>query len=238
MKTALPILVGFATAAALAGCSVGETESQALRGQIIAPECGGGYDLESSQVTLRNESNDIIGTATTGADAMRSIQAPVCLVRFTIQNVPDAKFYAVRIGSHAGPAWSKAELMAQKYSPTLTLGAAELPESGKPSAFCDFAVELRVALIGEDFDNQPEAWVEAVHASGIRLHGLAASQLVDRNDDLAHAADPVANALDTFGWNGYSTIKALNRMLAPINRGMAEASLLASCDQWENVTYS
>lgn len=86
-------------------------KSQVMAGNVVAPDCDGGYGLENSRVPLRNETNDIIGTATTSSNQIAPVTDP-CVVGFEIEDVPRAKFYTVTIGSHEGPAWSLREMEA------------------------------------------------------------------------------------------------------------------------------
>src|SRR4051794_22202810 len=99
-----------------------------MHGRLVAPECGGGYEMEAAPVTLRNQSDEIIGTGTTSTNLVSPLSTP-CVVSFTIEDVPAAKFYSIKIGSHEGPAWSAAQLRGQDYNPDLGLDGTSVPQA-------------------------------------------------------------------------------------------------------------
>jgi len=86
-----------------------------LTGTLTAPSCGGGYNLENTDVTIRNEKDEIIASATTSA----STTTGTCTVKFSVE-VPKASFYQLRIGTHGAPTYSFDDL--QNLSFNLELG--------------------------------------------------------------------------------------------------------------------
>jgi len=90
-----------------------------LVGVLSAPECGGGYNIENAQATVRNEKNAVIGTATTSDDV--SDTSSVCTVWFRI-GLPKAKFYQLTVGSHGAPVYTFAQLKTMSWKVILVLG--------------------------------------------------------------------------------------------------------------------
>lgn len=89
-----------------------------LKGLITAPECKGSYNITNVSVEVRNQANTLIGTATTGDDISSQVG---CIAEFTVDLTEPANFYTVKVGTHDGPAYSKAELDTQDWSIALTL---------------------------------------------------------------------------------------------------------------------
>jgi hypothetical protein len=141
-------LLGAVLAAALvAGCGGGAattptvpsvhtvTGSLVLSGDgavnITFPTCAGagGYDdiHSGASLTVLNEASTIIGTTSLAAgtwanrtDKLAGLAG--CWFDFTIPSVPEATFYTVKIGSRAGPSWSRADMETQSWKISLTLG--------------------------------------------------------------------------------------------------------------------
>ena len=90
-----------------------------MTGEIRAPECGGGYDLEGSAVEVRDQNDKLIGAATAGIN-----QAGVgegCTVEFSVR-VPRASFYQLQFGTHGAPTYSFEDMVLTAWSLELTLG--------------------------------------------------------------------------------------------------------------------
>lgn len=117
--------------------STPEPERFVLDGHLTAPACGGGYAIEGSGVVVRNEQNEVIGSAKTElrvntADATAEAKARSegtfrqdsrrweCEVSYSV-TLPRAKFYIVKIGSHDGPAYSFDELASRNWRIDSTL---------------------------------------------------------------------------------------------------------------------
>jgi len=88
-----------------------------LVGSISAPECGGGYAIDAATVIVRDDHGAIIGTATTRDAAMNGDR---CLANFGM-DLPKARFYQIRIGSHDGPVWSYDDLQGHDWAVFLRL---------------------------------------------------------------------------------------------------------------------
>jgi hypothetical protein len=108
----------------LAACSSGKSfseisHSHTITGTLSAPQCGGGYDIINANVEVRNENDTLIGSATTVKKADVGGQ---CTVGFTIPEVPQAKFYSIKIGSHSGPNYSFDQMQQNNWTVDLSLG--------------------------------------------------------------------------------------------------------------------
>jgi len=233
------LAAALALAGGLAACGNGDDESvpaPAMDGRLIAPECGGGYDLEDAQVTLRDESDEIIGTATTTSNRVAPLTAP-CVVDFSISEVPEAKFYTIKIGTHAGPAWSAKELAAQDFDPELTLDDAEVTIVDEVD-FCSAMSEVEdlfdnVELLNDD----PDAWTDQLQSYKADIHGYAAGLLLEEpSSEVALEAITAGDALD--GVDGWERAKALNADLAPFNDAISGPFKEADCGYWMPTTYS
>jgi hypothetical protein len=95
-------------------------EGRVLEGSLEAPECGGGYAIENASVELRDEKDELIGATSTSADTVPN-DIDRCLVTFTIEQVPRAKFYSITVGTHAGPSYSYAEMESFGWDVALSL---------------------------------------------------------------------------------------------------------------------
>jgi hypothetical protein len=89
-----------------------------VTGTLVAPECGGGYDTEFANVTIRNERDEIIGAGNTSAG---DLSVAGCEVTFAIPVDSDATFYSIRIGTHGGPTYSREEMELLKFNLSLEL---------------------------------------------------------------------------------------------------------------------
>lgn len=111
----LTVLCATVAALLLAACGDGgpnrstPPEGRIIEGTLTAPECGGGYDIEGAPVELRDEKDELIGATTTGMNEPDR-GWPNCVVAFTIEQVPRAKFYSLTIGTHDGPSYSYSEM--------------------------------------------------------------------------------------------------------------------------------
>jgi hypothetical protein len=83
--------------------------------------CGGGYDVEHAAVEVRDQGDHLIGAATTGTNV--STDDLLCTVHFTVDQLPEVKFYQITIGSHGGPAYSLEELEKMNWKVDLSLGS-------------------------------------------------------------------------------------------------------------------
>lgn len=90
----------------------------ALTGSLSAPECGGGYEIEFASVEVRDQSDRLIGSGTTGNDVS---PGGACEVEYNL-DVPKATFYQVEIGTHGGPSYSFAEMETVDWNLELSLG--------------------------------------------------------------------------------------------------------------------
>jgi hypothetical protein len=102
--------------------SVGESsvpKGSVLKGTVTAPECAGGYAITNANVEVRNQSNTLIGTGTTGSDV--ATHTGTCTAEFTVELAEEATFYKVTIGTHDGPSCSKADLDAANWTIDLEL---------------------------------------------------------------------------------------------------------------------
>jgi len=125
MKKSIVVLA--LVAMALTAC--GET-SNTMKGTLTVIDietlgtgdpCGGGYDVEHASVDVRDQGDHLIGAATTGSNV--STDDLICTVHFTVENLPDVKFYQITIGSHEGPAYSLEEMERMDWKVDLSLGA-------------------------------------------------------------------------------------------------------------------
>jgi hypothetical protein len=95
-----------------------------LHGTLQAPACGDGYDILNANVTLRDDENHVIGTATTVlVDRELGFAGMVesCTSEFSIDDVPERDFYQMKIGTHDGPTYTLAEMKAQDWDISLSL---------------------------------------------------------------------------------------------------------------------
>lgn len=237
--TSRTIVAMLALVGGLAACGSsdeGADSAPAMDGRLIAPECGGGYDLEDAQVTLRNESDEIIGTATTTSNRVAPLTAP-CVVDFSISEVPKAKFYTIKIGTHAGPAWSAKELASQDFDPELTLDDAEVTIVNNAD-FCSAMAEVEDIFDNVDLLNDdPDAWTDRLQSYKADIHGYAAGILLNEPDsEVALKAITAGDALD--GVDGWERAKALNADLEPFNDAISDPFKEAGCGYWMPTTYS
>ncbi|HYZ12202.1 MAG TPA: hypothetical protein VFA08_01145 [Actinomycetota bacterium] len=93
-------------------------EKHDITGTLSAPECGGGYDIENASVHIRDESDKLIGSSSTGFD---TTSGAGCEVAFTVRDVPRASFYQIRIGTHDGPSYSHSEMRSANWDLELAL---------------------------------------------------------------------------------------------------------------------
>jgi hypothetical protein len=98
-------LVAFGAKAAL-----GHGSKHDLAGFAVAPECGGGYEIENANVELLNQANEIVGASTTSSDLLAGGGHDLCLTSFSISQVPNADLFKLRIGTHDGPIYMPSPL--------------------------------------------------------------------------------------------------------------------------------
>ena len=87
-----------------------------IEGELSAPECGGGYDIEFASVDVRDQNDRLIGSGSTSSDQGGSS----CVVRFDV-DVPKANFYQIKIGTHGGPSYSFEDLQTNDFELQLSL---------------------------------------------------------------------------------------------------------------------
>jgi hypothetical protein len=97
-----------------------DEQENTLRGQLRAPECGGGYAIENASVEVRDENGTLIGSGFTSSDQITAGSA--CRVDFQVDDIPKADFYQVKIGTHGGPSYTYEQLSSQDWFLSLTLG--------------------------------------------------------------------------------------------------------------------
>lgn len=221
----------------LAGCG-GEDEAapaHTMSGQVAGPECGGGFDLEGSQIVLRDESDDIIGTATTSSNLADPVDSP-CVVSFEITDVPRAEFYTITIGSHEGPAWSFSQLEQQDFKPTLGLGSAKVP-TASPDDFCSATTEI--AAVFDDIDqlnDEPYRWNTRLHGYTAAFESFAAGLAVEgESPTTVQVLLATADVLSVI--SATDSISAMNRTIKPLNEAMETFQNEFDCPYWAPVNY-
>ncbi len=228
--------------ASLTGCggtSAGSADDgDTITGRLTAPRCGGGYDIELEQVVLRNESEDIIATGDTSANLLEPLGTP-CVVDFTLKDVPEAEFYTVEIGTHSGPAYSRADLAEQGFATELTLGGATMP-SASTADLCDSLEKLQDLLLDTDLLNEDhKSWDAQLAALREDVDAYAASQLLADERESGVDAAAFGDLLRPLDYDAWQNIKELNRAVKPVNTEAAALSVSSGCDElWSPVTYN
>lgn len=130
-KTQPPPSTTVATPAAVVPLATQAPAVYTLTGSITAPVCDEGYALDGAAVEVRDEHNTLIGTGSTTAHEVDSggyrevgpghYIRTVCVGTFTVEGLPKAAFYQVRVGTHGGPAHSFDELQAAGWHLDLNL---------------------------------------------------------------------------------------------------------------------
>ena len=135
--------------AACSGSSAGAGSGTLVHGTVNVPatapstaaDCSAWTDYSDiapgAQVTIKNQSGDIVGATTLGRPASGGMVPPTpvsgvdflafawdtsCVFVFEAPIVGDATFYTVMIGSHEGPTVSASDLKAQGWTYTLVVG--------------------------------------------------------------------------------------------------------------------
>jgi hypothetical protein len=238
-------LVPLLAVLSLSACSGSPSDSKGsqpithtLAGRLVAPECAGGYDVEQAQIVLHNETNDIIGTATTSQDLLATRISGPCVVTFLILKVPVAKFYTLEVGTHAGPAWSYRELAQENFDADLTLGGATLPATSTRQ-FCSAAQTLSDLVNDvETLNNHVTLWRSTLTRRLAVFDGYAATMTIAGQDSRATEVDQVIQALTRAKDAYYESVAALNRQVGVANRVMPD--LVTPCVQtyWDDITYA
>lgn len=160
-RVPLAAVVVLLVAAAAFLIATNSKTAHVMSGVVTAPTCTSGYNLTGAQVEVRDENNKLIGTATTGSDLAAGVLS-ACVVMFKVQGLPDAKFYALRVGTHGAPDYTETDLTSRGWKISLNLGGALVPPAG---SLCDDLGALQA--VTEDtatFNNTPTTW--QVHLSG------------------------------------------------------------------------
>lgn len=92
----------------------------AIHGQLTAPVCDAGYDIEQANVVVRNQNNKVVGVATTSMNRNASHPLADCKVVWTV-HVPKAQMYQMEIGSHGAPVYSFGQMQHHHWQVKLTL---------------------------------------------------------------------------------------------------------------------
>lgn len=193
------------------GCSdAGAEASTDMRGRLVAPECGGGYDVEQSQILLRNQDNKIIGAGNSSENLLGSMPG-VCVVSFKIPDVPDAEFYTIEVGTHSGPAWSRSDLEKQDFKPALTLGDAVLQTSTQPE-FCAAMGDLNSLLADmRTLNNDPDEWDASVQTASDTSAGFARASFLSGDEESGQKIADYAAAFTGIQTDSWYTVKAFNK---------------------------
>lgn len=168
-----------------------------VSGVLAAPECGGGYAIDSSQVELRNEKNEIIGSAHTSENKIPMFEDLGCVVDFTVPDVPETKFYSIKIGGHEGPNYSLSQLRDDDWKMTLGLedAATTFPAPGHDE-MCEVAYEINDALNDTDyFNDDADQWYSDILDAATRLRMMGAGHAMKGRDDLATEIAEVTDPL-------------------------------------------
>lgn len=228
---------------ALASTSCGK-DTRPISGRLSAPECAGGYEIENAEVELRNETNEIIGTGDTSTNLVDMFPTIGCIVEFEINEVPDAKFYSLAIGTHEGPNYSIEELERERWRVNLTLDNTEAayPEPSTDE-FCSAAEELDQHLQDLDmFNDQQNEWLSLLDAQVTTLIGHGAGWALGGDRERAEALGEALSVLATFreDYNDAPLFtpaaRLLNDAVEPANGEMF--TLMKPCDEtWTNHAY-
>jgi len=84
-----------------------------------------GYDdlTQGAPVTVKNENGSIIATSSLDAGVADSTYPTVvCHFSFTVENLPDAKFYAIEISHRGEVTYSKDQLSGNGWKADATIG--------------------------------------------------------------------------------------------------------------------
>jgi Uncharacterised protein family UPF0547 len=69
-----------------------------------------------NDVTVRDETDRVVGTVALGSGALGFTSTAVCVFKFTVPDVPDAKFISVEVGHRGRLTFSAADLDTQHWS--------------------------------------------------------------------------------------------------------------------------
>lgn len=93
--------------------------------QQAAAHCegkGGFGDITAAtQITVKNQANEIIGTTNLGIGDKGARDAE-CIFSFSLKGLPDATFYSFESGHRGAVTFSNAEMKANGWKVALTLG--------------------------------------------------------------------------------------------------------------------
>jgi hypothetical protein len=213
-----------------------------IAGRLAAPECGSGYAIDESQVELRNEKNEIIGSAQTSPNKIALFPDLGCIVTFKVPEVPETKFYSIKIGSHEGPNYSLAQLREQDWEMTLGLeDAVTSYPASSADEMCDVAGALNDALNDSDLINDDlDEWYLAVEAEARTLAEMGAGHALKGDEavasEIAEITTPLFDPLRRWAASYFSGINKLNELVEPANDLIPNGEL--DCNSWLDVGYS
>lgn len=219
------------------------TPTHEISGRLAAPECGGGFSIDHSQVELRNEKNEIIGSAQTSQNKIPMFEDLGCVVSFSVPNVPETKFYSIKIGTHQGPNYSLQQLRAGDWEMTLGLDDAvtTYPAPSKEE-MCDVAYDLNDALNDVTlYNDDQDEWYVAVEVAATSLAEMGAGHALRGNTELATEVsevttpliDPLRKLIVSYFTSNY--FDKLNALVEPAN-DIPYGEL--DCTLWTEVSYS
>ena len=131
IRTAAALVVAFSMMAGCGGSSHQLTGSIQVVEQLglgsenrIGQPCTGtgGYDdiAEGASVVVRDEANKVLATGTLKAGKIVALET--CRFDFTVDNLPDAKFYQVEVSHRGAVTYSKSDLDSKGWKVALSLG--------------------------------------------------------------------------------------------------------------------
>lgn len=218
------------------GCGDDEPEASeiTMNGQIIASAgyCGfSDQSIENEQVQLFNEANEVIATGETGTNLLAGfktqesipsiaigIEDP-CVLSFEIEEVPDAKFYTVRVGDESSEAWSRKELQENDFKPKMEVGTAVVVDQTRED-FCDQMERLNDSLDKPELidDDEGQSWDGALAVSQEVALGFQMARVLNGE---AEAADPemydFALKLEAIKYDEWLDVNELNKAAATVN---------------------
>ncbi|WP_408898460.1 hypothetical protein ACJ5H2_04955 [Nocardioides sp. R1-1] len=216
----------------------GEDEPEAsgitMNGRIVASAdyCGfSEQSIENDQVQLFNESSEVIATGETGTNLLAGFKTQEsipsiaigiddpCVLSFKIEEVPDAKFYTVRVGDESSEAWSRKELEKNDFKPETEIGNAVVMVRTRED-FCDQMERLNDSLgqpekIDDDEGQSWDGWLATAQEVAL------AFQMARVLDGVAEASETemydFALKLEAMKYDEWSDVDQLNKAAAAVN---------------------